>query len=90
MTTEFGAITDLTRQKDVAEPQQLADKISPTTVKAMMRKQQIQKAIPEWSIPTAAWLIAENEIATVMAEIWNEIGTENKIPDMWEKCKQYG
>ena len=90
MTSELGATIERTRQTTEAEPQLIKDKITPTTVKAMMRKLKIQKAIPEWSVPTAAWLIAENEIATTMAEIWNEIGTENKIPDMWDKCKQYG
>ena len=43
-----------------------------TTVNTMMGTLDIQKAIPEWSIPSSVLLLTEGDIRTSLPESWNK------------------
>jgi len=95
MTATFGATTncDLDPEPTTYFDETSSDEDQPdipvtaTTVNAMMRKINIKKAIPEWSIPTSIWLLAATYVNTTLATVWNEIATCRKLPEQWEEMQ---
>lgn len=49
-----------------------------------MRQINIRKAVPEWSAPTAAWLMCGDSLNEQLAKIWSEIGQTKRLPVQWE------
>ena len=91
MTTELGATTNLNKitvqVDDSSSECSTEPEITTTTHKSMMRKLKITKAVPLWSIPTAAWLIAAESTTTIVASVWNDLAHQDALPNQWEEMQ---
>ena len=61
----------------------LTPSFTPADVKLRLSKLPMDKAIPVWSLTSAEWKAATDYVATPLADIWNNIAEEGKLPDKW-------
>ena len=91
LTTRFGATDNLGENEPHDQTSLPKDKdavrINTSTTIPMMRKLNIHKAIPHWSIPTAIWLLAKSETKTILTDIWNDIGETRTLPTQWDEMQ---
>ena len=75
---DFGSEEEI----DLEEPTE--KEITMENVKAMMRSIKVRKAVPVWSLPTAAWLLAENQTEEHRVQLWKTIGRHRRLPTNWD------
>ena len=91
LTTELGATVNLQRITEISSETESnyssEAEITATAVKSIMRKVKPTTAIPRWSIPTASWILAEDNTSEPLARIWNDIARNDNMPSQWEEMQ---